>query len=353
MSPVTHRPTLGRRGFLIAAGAVLAAPLAACGGSDDDRSSAPAAEGEATDRFPVTVEHKFGRTEIGSAPQRVVAVGYNDQDFALALGVRPLGFRQFQGADISGRPWAVEALAGAKPELVGETEIEFEKIAALRPDLVLAVYSGIAKGDYDKLAQIAPTVAQTDAFVDYGMPWKDQLELTGRALGRSAAARTVATDVQRKIASARKTLDADGRTLALGSGGAGSSGSFSAFATADLRSRFFTALGLEIPAEIDRLAGRSFYTDLSAERLDLLDRDALVIYGAEAELAKSPTFARLDVVREDRTIYLDEQGAISQAIGFSSPLSIPYALDRIVPRLRAALDDDPKTVPEGTGPDAD
>lgn len=352
MSPITHRPTLGRRGFLIAAGAVLVAPLAACGGSDDEGSSAPTADGGATDRFPVTIEHKFGSTEIGAVPRRVVAVGYNDQDFALALGVRPLGFRQFQGADISGRPWAQAALGGAKPELVGETEVEFEKVAALRPDLILAVYSGITKGDFDKLAQIAPTVGQSKAYVDYGMPWEEQLELTGRALGRSARAKRVAADVRKTIASARKTLDAEGRTIALGSGGAGSSGSFSAFASADLRSRFFTALGLEIPAEIDRLAGRSFYADLSAERLDLLDRDALVIYGAKAELAKTPTFARLGAVREDRTVYLDEQGAISQAIGFSSPLSIPYALEKIVPRLRAAFDGDRGTVPEGTGPDA-
>lgn len=352
MSPVTHRPTLGRRGFLIAAGAVLAAPLAACGGSDEAPAT-PAPVGGPADQSPITMEHKFGRVSLDAVPGRVVAVGYNDQDFALALGVRPLGFRQFQGADISGRLWAQAALGGTKPALVGETDIEFEKIAALRPDLILAVYSGITKGDYDKLAQIAPTVAQSKAFVDYGMPWEDQLELTGRALGRSAEATKVAADVRGRIANARKTLYAAGRTIALGSGGAGSGGSFSAFASADLRSRFFTALGLEMPTEVDRLAGRSFYTDLSAERLDLLDRDALVIYGAKAELAKAPTFARLGVVREDRTIYLDEQGAISQAIGFSSPLSIPYALERIVPRLRAAFDGDPGTVPAGTGPEAD
>lgn len=350
MSPTSQRPTLGRRGFLLATGALLAAPLAACGGSDDEPTSTTSGGGAATGRFPVRIAHKFGTTEIPSAPQRVVAVGYNDQDFALALGVVPLGFRQFQGADISRRPWATAALGDADPELVGETEVEFEKIASLRPDLILAVYSGITKGDYDKLGRIAPTVAQTKEFVDYGMPWKDQLELTGRALGRSDRATRIAKDLEAEIAKARETLDVGDRSFAFGMGG---TGPFYALASADLRSRFFTDLGFAVPAEIDRAAGEAFYTELSQERLAVLDQDVLVMFGDEAALKRKPTFASLEAVRENRVVYLDEQGAISQAIGFSSPLSIPYALGKVVPRLQAVLDGDPKTVPEGTGPEAD
>lgn len=349
MSPTSQRPTLGRRGFLLATGALLAAPLAACGGSEDEPSAGPSrGSGAPTDRFPVRIEHKFGTTEVPSAPRRVVAVGYNDQDFALALGVVPLGFRQFQGADISRRPWATEALAGAEPELVGETEVEFEKIAALRPDLILAVYSGITKGDFDKLGRIAPTVAQTAEHGDYGMPWEEQLELTGRALGRSDRAATMTKDLKAEVAAARETLGADGRSFAFGMGG---EGPFYALASADLRTRFFTDLGFAVPAEIDRAAGRAFFTELSQERLTVLDQDVLVMFGDEAALKRKPTFASLRAVRENRVVYLDEQGAISQAVGFSSPLSIPYALEKMAPRLQAAMDDDPRTVPEGTGPD--
>ncbi|MGX6447891.1 ABC transporter substrate-binding protein [Patulibacter sp. S7RM1-6] len=342
------RHALSRRHFVAAAGSLLVLPLAACGG-DDDGATSTAAQTGAGDRFPVTITHKFGRTEIPSAPQRVVAVGYNDQDFALALGVEPLGFRQFQDTDISARPWAQAALGGAKPKLVGETDVKFESIAALKPDLILAVYSGITDADYGKLARIAPTVAQSADYVDYGEPWDVQLRTTGQALGRSGEAAKVAKDVERAIAAARGSIDAQGASVAMGSG---TGGKFYAYASADLRARQLVDLGLKVPAEIDRLAGKQFYADVSEERLDLLDRDLLVIYGDERELTARPTFARLKAVREGRVVYLDEQAPIAQAIGFSSPLSIPWVLERLTPRIKAALDGDPATKVEGTGPDA-
>ncbi|MDO9407494.1 iron-siderophore ABC transporter substrate-binding protein [Patulibacter sp.] len=346
MTSITTRPLL-RRTATSAVAVLAAAALAACG-SDDGGSDATTAAGGATGgAFPVTITHKFGRTEVPKAPQRVVAVGYNDQDFALALGVTPLGFRQFQGADIADRPWAREALGGAKPEVVGETDLGVEKIAALRPDLLLAVYSGITSKEYGTLSELAPTVAQSAKHVDYGEPWQEQLRTTGEALGREQRAAEVEKDVEAGVAKAREADGTAGRSVVLASG---SDGKFFAFASADLRSRFFTALGMKVPGRIDRLAGKTFYADVSEERLDLLEADLLVIYGDEQELLKRPTFARLKAVREGRVVYLDEQGAISQAVGFSSPLSIPYALAKLRPRIAAAIDGDPATKPQGTGP---
>ena len=48
------------------------------------------------------------------------------------------------------------------------SDINFERIAALEPDLILGVYSGMTARDYELLPQIAPTVAQTDRYIDYG-----------------------------------------------------------------------------------------------------------------------------------------------------------------------------------------
>jgi iron complex transport system substrate-binding protein len=90
-----------------------------------------------------------------------VAVGFNEADFVLALGVVPVGVRDFTGEyDESRRPWAQQALGGAQPELVGGNDIRFEKVAALEPDLILGVYSFMDRSAYDTLSRIAPTVAQ-------------------------------------------------------------------------------------------------------------------------------------------------------------------------------------------------
>lgn len=51
--------------------------------------------------------------------------------------------------------------------------IKFEQIAALRPDLILAVYTDMSRSEYDTLTGIAPTVAQPAEFVDLGVPWQE------------------------------------------------------------------------------------------------------------------------------------------------------------------------------------
>ena len=38
--------------------------------------------------------------------------------------------------------------------------MQLEKVAAQRPDLILGVYSGLKKRDYEKLSKLAPVVAQ-------------------------------------------------------------------------------------------------------------------------------------------------------------------------------------------------
>jgi iron complex transport system substrate-binding protein len=297
--------------------AVLALLVAGCG-DDDAEPSADTGAG-----FPVSIEHKFGTTVAEQPPKRVVTVGFNDQDFALALGVTPVGVRQFQGGiDITERPWAQDELGGAEPQIVGAEELEFEKIAALRPDVILAVYSGLTKRDYGTLSKIAPTVAQTEEYPDYGVPWEEQ-------------GAEVIDDVESQIAGVRREHpEFEGSSFVLASA---SAGSIYVYGPQDLRSRFFTSLGFETPAQIEELAGDSFYAQLSEEQLRLLDQDVVVVYGTEKDFAGFPLFQRLDAVREGRVIYMDVDGDFANALGFSSPLSIPFALEQAAPQLAAAV----------------
>lgn len=260
----------------------------------------------------MTIEHKFGTTEIPAAPERVVAVGFNDQDFALAAGVEPVGARQFQGGiDITDRPWA----RGGR--------------------LILGVYSGISKQDYATLSKIAPTVAQSGDHIEFGMPWKEEAATIGEALGRERESTRAVRAVDERFAKARAAHpELDGRTFALA---AASGGKAYVYGSQDLRARFFTSLGLKSPPAIEKLAGKSFYAPVGAEDLDLLDQDVLVIYGTPEDVEAVPTLSRLDVVREGRVVYLDAAGDFANALGFSSPLSLPYAIDKGVPQLVDAL----------------
>ena len=322
-----------------AAALVAALTLAACGSDESPETGGGSAQ-DAT--FPVTIEHKFGTTEIESAPERVVTVGYTEQDIVLALGVKPVGTREFLGGyAYKERPWAQEALGGSDPAAVGAEEINFERVAAQRPDLIIGVNSGMSESDYKTLSRIAPTVAQTDEFIDFGVPWQDQTMAIGRALGREEQARWLVDDVEARFAQAREEYpELVGSSLIMAYG---TKGDFGAHSSQDYRLGFFEDLGLKSPAKVDELAGTSFFVDFDEEHFRLMEQDVVVMFGEREDVTADPVFRRLDAVREERVVYLDLADQFAGALGFSSPLSLPYLIDEAVPKLASAVDGDPAT----------
>ncbi len=57
--------------------------LSGCGSDSVDRPSGDTTAAAAGGAFPVTVEHAFGSTQIPEAPERVVALGYTDDQAIL------------------------------------------------------------------------------------------------------------------------------------------------------------------------------------------------------------------------------------------------------------------------------
>jgi len=320
---------------LLAPALALGLTLTACGSDPEPAGSATGGDGP----FPVTLEHAFGTTVVPAEPQRVVTVGFNDQDFVLALGVTPVGTREYMSYEYDTRPWAADALDGAVLPTVGSEEIDIEAVAALEPDLIVGVYSFMDRTTYDLLSGIAPTVAQTSAHAEGATPWQEQTLLTGRALGREGRAREVVDEVEGRIAAAREEHpDFDGTSLALDYSGVGGSAHY-LFGADDLRTQVFTDLGFTVP---------DASSEVSQERLDLLDQDVLVGGGYTREEGRAdPLLATLDVVSQDRAVYLGPyDGDVAAALGFGSPLSLPYLLDLVVPPLAQAADGDPATVVE-------
>ena len=92
-------------------------------------SSSSAGGDEQAAAFPVTIEHKYGSSTIEAQPTRVVTVGFSDQDALLALGVIPVGIRDWYGDQPNAVwPWATEALGDAKPEVLSSSELNYEQI---------------------------------------------------------------------------------------------------------------------------------------------------------------------------------------------------------------------------------
>src|SRR5580693_5045194 len=172
-----------RRGFLhagAAAGLLVFAAPAAC-------SSHKSAPGAAGGSGSVTITHVFGETNVPGPPRRVVSAGYTGQDDLLALGVVPIAVTNWFGDQPFGVwPWAQPKLGNAKPVVLNlDNGIQVQQIAGLKPDLIVATDAGLDQDTYQKLAAIAPTLAQYDgdAFFE---PWKDQAKAIGQAVFQSA-----------------------------------------------------------------------------------------------------------------------------------------------------------------------
>lgn len=318
------------------AAVVLLAVSAACSSGAEPAATSASAQaaqaGTADSAFPVTIEHKHGTTTIPSAPTRVVTVGWNDQDFVLALGVVPVATRQWFD-EYNDFPWVKQALGG-KPLPTFSAEINYEAIIKQQPDLILAIYETINKETYDKLSQIAPTVVQSAEYPDEQTPWDAQTLLTGKALGKTAEAQALVDKVNARIDEAKKEHpEFAGKVLVVDFGP--ENGEHWLIPARDPRRALFDALGFAAQEEKDAI---------SEERLDLLDRDILFVNGATKDaMLKSPVFARLDVVKSDRTLYTAFSTPLGGALSYSGPEALLYALDVLVPQLANAADNDPAT----------
>ncbi|MGW1990888.1 iron-siderophore ABC transporter substrate-binding protein [Embleya sp. NPDC001921] len=331
----------------LAAVAITAAlALTACGGGGDDKSAndPPASAGPAASAagtFPVTVEHKYGTTQIKAQPKKIVTLGLSDQDTVLALGAKPVGaIDWFKEKPYGKWPWAKD-LWGTAPQIVGERdEYNMEKILKLQPDLIIAVYSGMKKEQYETLAKIAPVVAQPKGFDDYGAPWQAMTRQIGKALGKEPETeqRIAGIDARFKAIRAEHPEFA-GQTVTVAD--TFEAGIYSAFGKTDPKAIFFAELGFKSNPRVDALAKPgSNVVNLSAEQLDVLDTDRLiwVTSGAEhdARIKAEPFYGKLKVSQEKRDLFVPyENPDIGAAFSFNTVLSIPYAIDRMLPLLTA------------------
>ncbi|WP_245646263.1 ABC transporter substrate-binding protein [Nocardiopsis trehalosi] len=329
---------VSRRSVLLGAGGVAALAAVGCGPAQEG----PAAEGPAR-----TVAHRYGETEVSGSPSRVVTVGLTEQDYVLALGVAPVGVREwFGGHEGALWPWAREALGGeAVPEVLPVDALNYEQVAALEPDLILGVNSGLTREEYDLLAAIAPTIAQPDEYADFGAPWQEVMRVVGVALGREDDAEAIVADIEERFERVRADHPEFAESTAL----LASSIEGEAFAYAEGPAPgFLVQLGFELPEDAAAL-----FTDanrapqqVSLEEVEVLQADVLLmgVYGADGSgVLEEGVFTALDVSREGRVLAMPEMSRLNGALSFGSVLSLPYALEEMEPRLVALLDGDPET----------
>lgn len=209
----------------------------------------------------------------------------------------------------------------------------------------------MTKEEYERAAQLAPTVAQSGEHQDYTTPWQVTMQAIGKALGRPAQAEQLIAGVECHFASARREHpEFVGAPLIVAERVV--KGATYIRTEKEPQNGLFRELGFTQPEPIaELLVDEDGYSgNLSDERMELLDTASVVVWklfdqpSVPEELANHPLYPDLKVVREGRDLFLTDKVVVG-ALAFGSVLSLPYALDRIVPMLVAALDGDPATDP--------
>jgi iron complex transport system substrate-binding protein len=287
--------------------------------------------------------HAYGETVLPRPARRVVSLGYTTHDTLLALGQPPLAIRYWYGDHPFGVwPWAQPLLGGAQPVLLSG-EVSMEKVAALSPDLIVAIGAGISEAEYAVLSHVAPVLVHEPRFSGYGTPWDVMTRTLGRALGRSDRAEELVAATAEAFAAARaRNPNWVGQTAVAAYHTGGETG---AFTGVDTRARFLEDLGFQLTPGVADLSGpEGFYVALSPEDLSPLDADVLVWISGLAQvpdLAALPMRRTLRAHREGREVLAGP--LVSGAMSHGSVLSLPFALKALEADLAAASDGLPGT----------
>ncbi|OON75585.1 iron-siderophore ABC transporter substrate-binding protein [Streptomyces tsukubensis] len=317
------------RAVAIAVFATMAAGLTACSSSDDNSSSSSGSGGGGT--FPAKVATKFGDVTVKEQPKRVVALGWGDAETALALGVRPVGQSDWLafGGDGVG-PWA-KGLYKKSPQKIGTLEPEYEKIAALKPDLILDTKSSGDQKRYNTLSKIAPTIGVPKGGDQYKTSWEKQTRMVSSALGIADKGKSLISKTEKKFEKAKAAHpEFKGKSIVLGSR---TSVGYGAYVHGTGRMDFVERLGFKSSPAIEAKAGSAFSVTVSRENLDLLDADLTVMspIGLTAKkISGDPLYRAVPSVKAGRDVVFDDE-TLSSAFATDSVLSVGYALDKVVP----------------------
>ena len=321
-----------RRGFLragAAAGLLVFAAPAACSSHKPPPSSTGGGG-------PLTITHAFGETTIPEPPKRVVSAGFTGQDDLLALGIVPVAVTNWFGDQPFGVwPWAQPKLGNAKPVVLNlDNGIQVHQIAGLKPDLIVATDAGLDQDTYQKLAAIAPTLAQSDgdAFFE---PWKDQAKTIGQAVYQSGQITSLINHVDKGFtAVAEKNPQFKNKRAVLLQGKLHDD---NVVATTGWRTEFLTQMGLTIPESIAPLAVDQERAFIPRDKIkSVLGAADLLIWTTESDKDQAGLLANPDVAElRSRSVFTTKDQA--GAIAYASPLSYPLVADQLPPLIANIL----------------
>lgn len=295
---------------------VVAIATVACSSSAATDSAASSAA-ESASRVVATAH---GEVTVPAHPKRIVSVHTWTTQPLFDYGITPVAVEK-RGPDyVSKRDtqrW--EAI----PKITDGQEIDFEKIANLKPDLIVGVDVPYLQKAYDKLSAIAPTV-----FTPFGADktWQDYPKYTADFVNAEDQYRSRKAAYEQRVATMRAQYRDQLATVSWDViQGGFTAGYFWVYSTTSPVGTVLSALGAKFAtATSDTPAGKN--QNISYENTSVLSSATALIYYANSDgtpangidgLFAYPGFQALPVVRDKMTVGTPDflPGSYTDALG--------------------------------------
>ncbi|MEK5502694.1 ABC transporter substrate-binding protein [Bacillus sp. FSL M8-0168] len=291
------------RYFTILSFVFLITVLSACSGSGGSASN--------SGRDTVTVKHDLGETKVPKHPKKVVVLEFGFIDALLDAGVKPVGV-----AD-DGKPKFINEQV--RKEIKCYTSVgtraqpSFEKIAALKPDLIIAD-SSRHSGVYDKLSKIAPTIALKNLNADYQDTIDASLTIA-KAVGKESEMEKKITEHKKKLGQLKEKLsDKKQSVLLLGNTNEAVTVRDQNFFTSQLLTNIGYTYAVGDSKKSNAENGESVNIKMTVEQLLEKDPDVIILMSGEKDkvdqngkrpLENDPLWNKLSAVKHHKVYKVD------------------------------------------------
>ncbi|WP_455479129.1 siderophore ABC transporter substrate-binding protein [Bartonella sp. B23] len=251
----------------------------------------------------VTINHVSGTTSVPTSPQKVVVF-----DLASLDNMNRLGIKAVSGVPEGKKPTYLQQFDDAKYEKIGTLfEPDYEKIAALQPDLI--IISSRTQSKYKDLSKIAPTIDLTvrneSSFEDI----KRNVSILGRIFGKEKEAEKEIAKLDEALTRVRESTKGKGMALVLMTSG----GKISALGPKSRFDILHSSFGIA-PAtdkltvqKHGQIISPEFILETNPDWLLVIDRDAAI--GREGQSAEqlldNELVKRTTAGKKGQIIYLD------------------------------------------------
>lgn len=292
--------------------------------------------------FPVTIDHAYGSTTIERQPKKFVTLGPGSDEVAIMMVRVPDAFpKKTLGANANDSyDWIDEALEGfqmpwgspkAPKHLDTSKGIPVDEINAVKPDVILALQSGVSEEDYKKLSKIAPVV------VHYAKPWqsdrREMILITGKALGQYNHAKQLVDELEEEYVAIEKAHPAfhDKRVI-VADLPTDPSKPIGIYAERDVRTQSVAMLGF-MPAEVTaKEANADGLIAWLAKDAAKAESDVVVAFAkdkAEADAIRAnPTVQALPAAKAGNLVIIEDLSTLAVIQG-PSPLALKPKLEEI------------------------